>query len=1041
MVENKTRKIERDEIIVCGVCNNAIPKDYLENSLGGIKNFYCQYCGVPLNLTSDPINNNVSGKGLIISPKSQKESKLTNFDENNQENDFTLSYSNIRNALRDYMFQLIYQLLKSTPLTLKRIQNKKELKSSHINVILKKLWNELKDLNLNDLANQELVSSKRRIRNYFEKFQLALRPYKQFRKNNFTLFAENIEFVFGLILGDYAFSNLTTSKKRIVLDLKKSFGFKSDTKTTNSFTYNISLIVSKKIRSILNQYHITEGNDNKLALDEIIGHVIDYIVNRKVNLSDLSKINSPNKKRFHKTLEVLIDNLKTDWIYRISFEDHIYKLIIIVDSLMRDADYSSNLIGFERLISQGLTQSALFEKDQEFSPHFKLNLTLILCRIIYLKIKNSPDITKLNSQPVNLSITDEIEVKNSILEEITASKKINSKLLKKFYKFSLEEFQTYYEKLQKKLDSDLIYVENFCNYLSDLVRLVFSIVHSISKKSQLTKLELAVIKDLANYNFEWFNKKPERSYFYYLNLTNQSNKDKKSISLTLNDKHLENAPLEEKLEQKQVEKNSSLERRDLKERLKKLLNSKKNEILAGIFIPTPKNIAEIDKGFDLGDNWKKKAKYLYNVLRWWIQKNTDFNNVTELKEHYLGTPQVRDIANEVNIFLNHKKSEILNGEFIPTLKNIKIVDKKFERLNKITRISYLILRWLKNNTPFKSLRELQEYHNMTPENEQIKAFLNSKKQEILKGEFLPYRENFITLDNRYAKFGRFDQIVNYWIKLETPYKNITELKEKLCGKDIGKRIKEYLESRKADILSGKFIPTKYNLRKINPDFANYYNSDRSVTQWLTKNSNFKSIRDLIKHFLYELSYQELGYTSKYTLKFNEEAYRVKNAWFQVVKKIDNNRLIQIDHRKSPKTWEGLFSFLNKNNQWKYVDLLTGEILEMDDRMAFHHINGDKLDDDFFNLIFSLQANHAIITAAQHNWKELSEFLEDILISNLYSILEGQIPESWKVGWRKMAVEKGFKLPKSQYTRKKEFKQKFAEIKPEYVDISEWLDRK
>ena len=122
-------------------------------------------------------------------------------------------------------------------------------------------------------------------------------------------------------------------------------------------------------------------------------------------------------------------------------------------------------------------------------------------------------------------------------------------------------------------------------------------------------------------------------------------------------------------------------------------------------------------------------------------------------------------------------------------------------------------------------------------------------------------------------------------------------------------------------------------------------------------------------------------------------------------------------------------------------MITGEILEMDDRTAFHHIDGDKLNDEFFNLIFSLQANHAIITAAQHNWKELSEFLEDIMISNLYSILEGQIPESWKVGWREMAVEKEFKLPKSQYIRKKEFKQKFSEIKPEFMDISEWFDRK
>ena len=48
---------------------------------------------------------------------------------------------------------------------------------------------------------------------------------------------------------------------------------------------------------------------------------------------------------------------------------------------------------------------------------------------------------------------------------------------------------------------------------------MFNIVHSISKKSHLSKLELAIIKGLANYNFEWFYKKPARTYFYYLNST------------------------------------------------------------------------------------------------------------------------------------------------------------------------------------------------------------------------------------------------------------------------------------------------------------------------------------------------------------------------------------------------------------------------------------------------------------------------------------------------------------------------------------------
>jgi len=79
------------------------------------------------------------------------------------------------------------------------------------------------------------------------------------------------------------------------------------------------------------------------------------------------------------------------------------------------------------------------------------------------------------------------------------------------------------------LISYLIYTESFRNYISDLVRLVFNIIHSISKKSHLTKLELAVIKDLADYNFDWFYKKPDRTPFYYLNLSNHSSEEKKSI--------------------------------------------------------------------------------------------------------------------------------------------------------------------------------------------------------------------------------------------------------------------------------------------------------------------------------------------------------------------------------------------------------------------------------------------------------------------------------------------------------------------------------
>ncbi|MHA1240049.1 MAG: hypothetical protein ACTSQU_04575 [Promethearchaeota archaeon] len=525
MVETNIRKIRRDEILVCEVCNNAIPKDFLKKNAGRVQFLYCQYCGVALNLNNNHYNNIESAEKPNITIRNPEEVSRGNFQQTTEKSDVSLSHSNIRNAVRCYIFQLIYQMLKSTPFTLKKIQNKKELKSSHINIVLKKIWKELKGLSPNDISSHKLVSSKRKINNYFEDFQSTLRPYKNFRRRNFTLFAENIEFIFGLILGDYEFSNLAPSKKHVVLDLKKSFGFKSDTTTTKSFTYNISLVICKKIRSILNQYHISEGKDNKVAFDELISNIIENLVYSRKNLLKKSELNHSKQKKFHKTLGILINDLKIDWIYRKSFEDHIYRLIVLVNSLRIDSDYISSLSGFERLIYQGLKHSALFEKDQDFTPHFKLNLTLILCRIIFLKIKKSPELAKLNSVSTKLSLMDENLIQNSIIDDITAGQKINSQLLKTFYKLFLEEFQTYYKKLQYKLTSDLIYVESFRDYIRDLVKLVFNIVNSISKKSHLTKLELAVIKDLANYNFDWFYTKPERTYFYYVNSTNHTKED------------------------------------------------------------------------------------------------------------------------------------------------------------------------------------------------------------------------------------------------------------------------------------------------------------------------------------------------------------------------------------------------------------------------------------------------------------------------------------------------------------------------------------
>lgn len=189
-------------------------------------------------------------------------------------------------------------------------------------------------------------------------------------------------------------------------------------------------------------------------------------------------------------------------------------LITIISKFIPDKVHLTTVQGFERLIALGLKDSSFYEKDDSFSFLIKLNLTIVLCRIIFMKIESLPSIPKMASQPVKLSPTIELELTNSIIDEITANKNINHQFLKKFNKLSLDEFQTNYQNLQNILITDKIYIENFRKYLRDLVKFVFNITHTRSKKFYLNKLDLVIVRDLAECNLKRNLFNGDKSYFY-----------------------------------------------------------------------------------------------------------------------------------------------------------------------------------------------------------------------------------------------------------------------------------------------------------------------------------------------------------------------------------------------------------------------------------------------------------------------------------------------------------------------------------------------
>ena len=196
---------------------------------------------------------------------------------------------------------------------------------------------------------------------------------------------------------------------------------------------------------------------------------------------------------------------------------------------------------------------------------------------------------------------------------------------------------------------------------------------------------------------------------------------------------------------------------------------------------------------------------------------------------------------------------------------------------------------------------------------------------------------------------------------------------------------------------------------------------RAVADWLNHNSNgrFTKIEDLIDY--YDPFPDELGHTGRhgYTAKFENERYRVENAIFQTVQIIDDNDLICLDSEELDfKTWGEFFSFLDKNPQWKLVDILSGEIITKDDimneRFAFHHNDRDKQQDSRDNLVFVFPHNHGVITLAQMYFPQLADFFEDLINTNINHITDGRIPQSWRTNWRVVALDKGLRLPKDKY---------------------------
>jgi len=390
-----------------------------------------------------------------------------------------------------------------------------------------------------------------------------------------------------------------------------------------------------------------------------------------------------------------------------------------------------------------------------------------------------------------------------------------------------------------------------------------------------------------------------------------------------------------------------------------------------------------------------------------------FENITKLKE-------AAGLFKSTNLyrFLETKKPQIENLNFIPTTENVVQERPDFR---KIENLSALIHVWLRqNNLP--SISELKEAVNQESYVKKLSKILDPQKVDIKTYKFKPTVENIGKMTDEFNNFRDLPTYISRYLKQNGIADNLTEYLHDFGIMSDSRKLKDFLDRKEPNIKNGKYFPTIMNLRKDQDQFGLKINSMTSLTsvraEWFDKNVGM-SMTELIEKF--QPTYDQLGYSVQkhgYPAQFKSQKLRVSNAIFQTVLLENQNKLIKFKPTPTYNKIESLLKYLKKLDQWKFVDILTGEIFTLQDLyngfIILHHINFIKADLSLDNLVFIFRDNHAFINTAKNNHEALSDFFLTILKKNINSIKENNVPDSWRLSWRKIALNDGIRLPPQRY---------------------------
>ena len=469
------------------------------------------------------MNDFVDDINIIVCESCRTENKIENFeiqDDNLNESTkikkeksdkkrrSSSSKKEFNRPIRLYVFRTIYEMLKDPEHNYDIKEDQGELTKFQLNRLANALRKKFLEQEIQEEWFGQLQVIKRLdFEGYYEDLQLKLSSKRQFREDFLRDFQKAIEFVFELIKGKQKISELKGSKKEIAEDLIKKFGFSEDVKKQGNFEIFLAVFISRyiydtikdpKFESVMGEYkgELTITQTDKLAFS--LKKVISY---QGINDIWLINFNRFKKRRFLKNYHRLQTYILTDQLYSITFLDYLKYLIRLVDGLINGKNNDSELKETELTIASDLGRGDPFQNLGEPNALFKLNLIIVLGRIVYLTAKAMESARESVESQTNSLEVDTDRILNLLMQEIITKNKINDEFLKKLYKIKKEDFEKSYEKLKSTMKSDQICCEQLSFYLKWIIETILNILSGVKSESKFSIYEKAIVRDLKNFQF------------------------------------------------------------------------------------------------------------------------------------------------------------------------------------------------------------------------------------------------------------------------------------------------------------------------------------------------------------------------------------------------------------------------------------------------------------------------------------------------------------------------------------------------------------